>query len=52
MFGAFAWVLRVRPQVLLTWSQDEPGLIMTLTRRFRSQSQGGRRRKREREKAV
>ena len=40
LFGEFSWALKVRPQVLLTWSQDEPGLNMSLTRRPRNQSQG------------
>ena len=41
LFGAFAWAVKVRPQVLLSWSQqDGPGLSVSLTRRPRNPSEG------------
>ena len=41
LFGSFAWALKVRPQVLLTWSQGEPGLSLSLTRRQRNDQSHG-----------
>ena len=39
-YGAFIWSLTVRPQMLLTWSrQNDPGLNIVLSRKFRAQSQ-------------
>ena len=38
-YGVFSWTLTVKPQTLVTWRQDEPGLHAVLTRRFRAKSQ-------------
>ncbi|TRY60992.1 hypothetical protein TCAL_08404 [Tigriopus californicus] len=38
-YGVFTWTVTVKPQMLLTWRQDSPGINVVLTRKFRANSQ-------------
>eukprot|EP00095_Tigriopus_kingsejongensis_P006112 maker-scaffold872_size86337-snap-gene-0.17 protein:Tk06112 transcript:maker-scaffold872_size86337-snap-gene-0.17-mRNA-1 annotation:"PREDICTED: uncharacterized protein LOC103573133" len=38
-YGVFTWTVTVKPQTLLTWKQDSPGINVILNRKFRANSQ-------------
>lgn len=38
-YGVFTWTMTVKPQMLLTWRQDSPGINVVLNRKFRANSQ-------------